>query len=115
MTMLPVLPRLTERAFEREVVQYATLMRWRCWRDKASNARRTCEHCGEPLHPIRNPAGWPDLVLVRRPRVIFVELKSDRGKLTPDQMALLTELRECGQEVYVWRPEDWERIERTLR
>lgn len=39
-------------------------------------------------------AGFPDEVLVRPPRLIFAELKSDRGRLSPDQQAWLEDLRE---------------------
>jgi hypothetical protein len=35
----------------------------------------------------RSPAGFPDEVLVRPPRLVFAELKSDRGRLTPEQGA----------------------------
>jgi VRR-NUC domain len=50
--------------------------------------------------------GWPDLVLVRD-RVIFAEVKVQRGRLQPDQVVWLDALREAEQEVYVWRTSDW--------
>lgn len=50
-------------------------------------------------------AGFPDLVCVRE-RVIYVELKSGRGKLTEEQSHWLTRLRSAGQEVHLWRPAD---------
>ena len=33
----------------------------------------------------RSPAGFPDLVLVRPPRLLFVELKKQKAKRTPAQ------------------------------
>ena len=58
--------------------------------------------------------GWPDLVLVRPPRIIFAECKVTT-KLRPEQQAVLDLLRDCGAEVYVWRPEDFDEVARLLR
>jgi len=49
-------------------------------------------------------AGFPDLVLVKAPRIIYVELKRETGKLSPMQEKWLYLLRACGQEAHVWRP-----------
>ncbi len=56
----------------------------------------------------RSPAGFPDVVLVRPPRVVFAELKSDTGKVTKEQRMWLDELLKCvgAVETYVWRPAD---------
>lgn len=59
--------------------------------------------------------GWPDLVLWRPDRIIFRELKSETGKLTPAQRDLLLSLRAAGADVLVWRPSDWPDIEKELR
>lgn len=64
-----------------------------------------------------------DLYLLRpargdRPgRAVWVELKSERGRLSPPQQAFIDLLRHAGQEVYVFRPADWfaGRIEEVLR
>jgi hypothetical protein len=92
--------RQTERGFQQQVVKYAKLMGWSCW------------YVTDSRH---SPAGWPDLVMTRRPRVVFAELKSERGKLTADQRACIDELRACGQEAYIFRPSHWESIEKLLR
>lgn len=63
----------------------------------------------------RSEAGFPDLVMTRRPRVIFAELKKDGKKPTAAQQAWLTELKACGQESYCWTPADLEEIVRVLR
>ena len=66
---------------------------------------------------IHSPAGFPDLVLANpeRKRVIFAELKREKGKVTEKQQEWLDALAECGQEVYVWRPGNIENIARLLR
>ncbi len=61
---------LSERAFQRQIVQLAELMGWRTYH--TYDSRRS------------NP-GFPDLVLVRAPRVIFAELKRQRGRVTAAQ------------------------------
>jgi len=56
-------------------------------------------------------AGLPDLILVRPPRVIFAELKSEHGRLTPAQRHTLAKLMGCpGVETYIWRPQDMQDI-----
>ena len=63
-----------------------------------------------------SPAGFPDEVLVRSGRLIFAELKSERGKLSDEQEAWLEELRAVpGVEVFVWRPADMDEIATVLR
>lgn len=63
-----------------------------------------------------SPAGFPDEVLVRPQRLVFAELKSEKGKLSSEQQAWLEELRQVpGVEVYLWRPADMDEIARVLR
>ena len=58
-------------------------------------------------------AGWPDLVLIFRGRVLALELKSPRGVLSWQQSARHTELRANGVTVRVVRSLD--DVERALR
>ena len=63
-----------------------------------------------------SPAGFPDEVLVRAPRLIFAELKSETGRLRPEQETWLEALRAVpGLEVYMWRPADMDAIAEVLR
>ena len=65
----------------------------------------------------RSDRGFPDLVLVRAPRLVFAELKRQNGRVRPDQKLWLGALQTvaaaveaaCGQalvEVHLWRPID---------
>lgn len=100
MTFLGTPPRQTEAHFQAQVVKLADLMHWRWYHTHDSR---------------RSPAGFPDLVLLRRPRVIFLELKADRTPVTDAQQRWIDELRACGQEAYIARPKHWDRLERILR
>lgn len=55
----------------------------------------------------RSSPGFPDLVVCRPDRVMFIELKSDKGRLTVDQTHWLQVLEKAGSEVHIFRPQDW--------
>ena len=63
----------------------------------------------------RSPRGFPDLVLVRPPRLIAAELKAENGRLTAKQAEWLDALGRCpGIETYVWRPQDLDHVASML-
>jgi hypothetical protein len=65
-------------------------------------------------------AGYPDLTMFRAMdrRIIFAELKREKGRLSLAQDEVLGQLKEIarngGCEVYVWRPSDWPDIVKSL-
>jgi hypothetical protein len=62
-------------------------------------------------------AGFPDRVLVHGGRLIFAELKREKGVATPltdEQRRWLDALAGAGCECYLWRPSDFEEIARVL-
>jgi hypothetical protein len=64
----------------------------------------------------RSDAGWPDEVfghLCQR-RTLFVEFKTDTGRIRPAQREWLTHLSDSGLEVAVWRPRDLHTVLRVL-
>lgn len=63
---------------------------------------------------MRSEPGFPDLVILGRGRLLFAELKSERGRLSSDQSVWLSELSASGCECYVWRPSDWHEIVKVL-
>lgn len=89
--------------------------------DLREQIRTLCDLFGWKMYfswtSIHSPRGFPDLVLANlgQRRVIFAELKSEKGKLTEYQQEWLDTLKACGQTVYVWRPADIEAIAEILR
>ena len=54
----------------------------------------------------RGYPGFPDLMILGR-KMLFRELKSQTGRLTPAQAEWLAGLRRAGCDANVWRPEHW--------
>jgi VRR-NUC domain len=62
-------------------------------------------------------SGFPDWVFVHpaKGRVLFVELKSEKGRLSDRQNEWIVGLMGIASvEVCVWRPSDWDEIVETL-
>lgn len=57
-------------------------------------------------HAKRTSKGFPDITAVRGKRIVYIELKSHKGKVTPDQIAWLDRLAAAHLEVYIARPCD---------
>jgi hypothetical protein len=92
-------PELSEPDWQDQVVELAQLYRWRIHHCRpAQNSR------GEYSTPIQGDPGFPDLVLARGGRVLFVELKRNSGVLTGHQQAWRDVLLGSGAEWFCWRP-----------
>ena len=62
--------------------------------------------------------GFPDLVMAKGGRILFVELKAEKGVTQPAQQEWLRVLgMNTGVEVHVWRPAQWDdgTVESVLR
>jgi hypothetical protein len=106
---------LSEAQFSGLVVEVARLGGWEL-RFHTFNSKRSAH-------------GFPDWVFLKSnpPRLLFVELKREGGKLSPKQIAWLDALNDIVDaldevllarfryvDVRVWRPSDWDEIVETL-
>ena len=90
----------SEKSWQTWVVDRARLSRWDVYHTFDSR---------------RSEAGWPDLALVRPPRFILAELKTETGRLSPAQRQWRRKLLRCpGIETYLWRPSDRDDITEIL-
>lgn len=102
----PPRPKINEADLQANVVDLAHLLGWTVAHFRSAR-RRSEDGYARWETPVQyDGAGFPDLVLARD-RVIFAELKGDRGRVDPKQEAWLDKLRVAGAEVYLWYPEDW--------
>lgn len=108
---------VAESELQAAVIELAQLRGWLRHHDRpgaTAGGRWATQIQGDP--------GFPDDLLIRGPRLLVVEAKTEKGKLTQAQLRWLAAFR-CVQEaaggaveVYVWRPSDWSsgEIERRL-
>jgi hypothetical protein len=105
---------MTEQQFTNELLAWGHKLGWRCFHVRNSGAGGNTQ--------VQGDKGFPDLVMVRPPRLIIAELKigkqgTYRGEPTIDQevwLGLIDDLA-MGIETYVWRPDQFEEIIIILR
>ena len=92
----------TEAQFQRAVIEAAQRNGWSAY--SVPDSRRATS------------SGFPDLVLAHsgHARLVFAELKTNKGRVRPEQKQWLWTLEQAGQEVYVLRPADWPLITEIL-
>lgn len=101
--------RLTERAWQRQVIDYARLRGWLLY-----HHRPALRPSGNWSTALTGAPGMPDLILARGQRLVFAELKTQTGRVSDSQKTWLAALEQCPVEVYLWRPSDWETVRAIL-
>ena len=91
---------IPEADFQRYITDLLDLGDWRWYH--THDARRSAK-------------GFPDLVAVRLSRLVFIEVKTERGRVRPEQTTWLDDLRLSGRcECYLWRPSDSDEARRII-
>lgn len=96
---------LTEKEFATQVEDLFAIFGWR-W----THFRPAWSAKGYRT-PIQGYKGFPDYVAVRNGMCLFIELKGERGKLSPDQAIWMAEFKSVashslGVMAFVWKPSD---------
>jgi hypothetical protein len=101
---------LSEKDFLHQVTDLANIRGWH-WVHIRSGMTRDSWRT-----PISGPLGkgFPDLLLCRRERILFLELKREGAKPTPEQIEVLGILGGAAETMLVW-PNDWDLIESVLK
>lgn len=93
---------MSEAELQKAVIELAHRFGWRAVHFRPGKTKR-----GNWITAVQGDGvGWPDLILVRE-RVVFAELKAEKGKLDDAQKQWLAALEVAGAEVWVLRPEHW--------
>lgn len=83
---------LTEADLQASVEDLLTFRGWK-WHHE-TDSRKTA-------------AGWLDITAIRDHRILAIELKAEKGKLTAEQESWLDAWYLTPAEAYLWRPTDW--------
>ena len=117
---------VSERDFQRTVIELAKVRGWLVYHALPARTKKGWRTLTQ------GDVGFPDLVMVRPPRLIFAELKSEKGKMTVEQESWQDALVGCivlgrpaidlqgrvshpTPEVYVWHPSEMEDIQIILQ
>ena len=86
-----------EKDFQQRVVEVLTYNGWRVF--SIPDSRRA------------SIKGYPDLTCwhPKHDRLVFIELKREKGRISPEQVIVLEELKRIT-ETYLFRPSDWDKI-----
>ena len=103
------LPPQSEADFKKQVIDTAQALGW-------------LVHSDPDSRQVKGNPGFPDLVLAKNGKVIFAELKRDKGRLSPHQRGWIKAFVEYDSRMLfsympradVWRPRDYEQIKRLL-
>lgn len=77
---------MSEAQLQDAIIEAAKLYGWRCAHFRPAMTVRGWRT------PVQGDAGFPDLVLARLGKVMFLELKREGGRVSPDQQAWLNDL-----------------------
>lgn len=89
---------MSEDELQNNIIQLAKLYGWMFYHTRDSRGSQ---------------AGFPDLVLVRRGQLVFAELKTKTGRMTPaqhvwaDELNMVEHYSDGAVQTFLWRPSDW--------
>ena len=96
---LPTLRDISEKEWSAQVADLARMLNWFRYHTYRSD---------------RSPAGFPDETLIRD-RIVFLELKTETGRLSDAQRDVLTRIIHAGGEAYIARPRDLDVLANVLQ
>lgn len=100
---------MTEAEWQAFVIDLARAHGWR-----VAHFRTSLDRSGRWSTAVAaDGAGFPDLLMVRE-RLIVAELKTERGRIRPEQAVWLAALADAGVRAYLWRPSDEAEVWRVL-
>jgi hypothetical protein len=102
--------KIDEENFMGQVTRLAEFMGWKWVHFRPARTRHGWRT------PVSGPLGkgWPDLILIRARdhRLLFIELKAEKGKIEEEQAWLIAWLNDAFDgttvEAHLWRPQDFD-------
>lgn len=106
---MPPMHDASEKLFQEQIIKLAKTQDWLVFHTPPFSPRNgVWRSAGK---------GFPDLCMVcarGRRGVIFAELKTQKGQLSPEQEDWASMLVKAGADYYLWRPSDWDAIVERL-
>jgi hypothetical protein len=96
---------MTEEQLTQVVLELAKFYGWKVVHFRPARTRHGF------VTAVQGDIGSPDVILARRGVVLMAELKTERGRLTPQQKHWAQEI---GEQYRCWRPRDLDQIKKEL-
>jgi hypothetical protein len=93
---------ITEKVLQQAIIECAQALGY-----KVAHFRPAMTEHGYRTAVAADGKGFPDLVITGHRRIIFAELKSQKGKLSKEQAEWMMALRAAGGWYRLWTPADW--------
>lgn len=106
---------MKEEYLQQQIIDLAHLHHWRVAHFRTVRIQRKDGSVYYATPVQADGEGFPDLVMLKGNRKIVAEIKSEKGKCSDAQTEWLNAWELAGAEVYVWRPKDWDEIEKILK
>jgi Holliday junction resolvase len=101
---MQVLNQVTEATWQRQVEDLLTVHGWSAFHDLSGKTSGNCAR------------GFPDLIAIRGPELLVLELKKMSGRATREQVAWIERFDGVeASEAYVVKPNQFDWLERRLR
>src|SRR5437762_1447114 len=108
--------RLTARSLGMRGLEWITGMVDRWGDEKVAQALEETAKAGKlDKLLVMGHQGFPDIVAVRPPRLLFVELKGAKGRVSEEQLAWMDALNGCYQNAWIIRPDNLDRFLENIR
>lgn len=92
---------MTEDDYVRRIIDTAHLYGWRVTHFRPARTDKGWRTA------LQGDGGFVDLVLAKHGAVLHVEVKTDKGRVRPDQLEWA---KEIGPTYRLWRPKDWDQV-----
>ena len=104
-----------EDDFQQQIIDYAHLNHWKVAHFRTARIQRKDGSVYYATPVQADGEGFPDLILLKGNQIVIAEIKSENGKLSDKQKEWLAAWEMTEADVFVWRPQDWDEIEKRLR
>ena len=94
---------MTEAQYQSLILDYARAVGWHRMHTRSVPVKQGSSF--RHITPLSGEEGYPDLTLARSGRIVFLELKAERGRLTDSQVDWLNALTGRKNPIEHWRVE----------
>lgn len=106
---------MKESDFQNTVIELAHLYGWMVAHFRTARIQRKDGSVYYATPVQADGEGFPDLIMLRGLEMVIAEIKSDKGILSEAQRDWIAAWGQVTKDVYVWRPKDWDEIEKRLK